>query len=44
MVMRVVEWIEKWAFRIVGALVKQLTALLAKILRRGRYRPWRRGA
>ncbi len=40
----VVEWIERWVFRIVGALVEQITALLVRILRRGRFRAWRRGA
>jgi hypothetical protein len=43
-VLRVVEWIETWVFRIVGALVEQITALLVRILRRGRFRAWRRGA
>jgi hypothetical protein len=42
-VLRVVDWIERWVFRILGAFVERVTALLARILRRGRFRPWRRG-
>jgi hypothetical protein len=40
-VLRVAEWVEKWGFRIAGALVRVVTALLARILGRGRFRPWR---
>lgn len=30
-------------FRALAALVRGVTALLAKVLRRGKHRPWRKG-
>jgi hypothetical protein len=42
-VLRVVEWVEKWVFRISGVVVEGITAMVARVLRRGRFRPWRRG-
>jgi hypothetical protein len=42
-VLRALNWLETWTFRILGALVREVTALLTRILRRGRFRPWRRG-
>jgi hypothetical protein len=43
-VLRVAERVEKWLFRLLDPLVRGVTALLARILRRGRFRAWRRGA
>jgi hypothetical protein len=43
MFLKAVDWIRDWVFRIFGALIAQITELLARILRRGRFRPWRRG-
>ena len=42
-VLRVVDWLQIWGFRILGGLVRGVTGFLARILRRGRFRPWRRG-
>ena len=42
-ILQVINWLETWAFRILGGLVRNITTLLTRILRRGRYRPWRRG-
>ncbi|MET0564323.1 MAG: hypothetical protein ABW114_12885 [Gaiellaceae bacterium] len=43
-VLRFVNWLQPRAFRILGELVRVVTALWARILRRGRFRAWRRGA
>jgi len=39
----VINRIQEPVFRILAALIRGLTALLARILRRGRHRPWRGG-
>jgi hypothetical protein len=43
-VLKAAEWVERWVFRILGVLVRGVTAVLAKIMRRGRFRLWRKGA
>jgi hypothetical protein len=40
----VVNRVQELVFRILGALVRGVTALLARVLRRGRYRTWRKGS
>jgi hypothetical protein len=35
--------IQEPVFRILGVLTRGVTALLARVLRRGKHRPWRRG-
>jgi hypothetical protein len=42
LVLRVVNAFERMAFRAIGALVRGLTGFLARVLRRGRFREWRR--
>jgi hypothetical protein len=42
--MRLVNWVERLGFQVLGAVVRGVTALLARISRRGRFRPWRGGA
>jgi hypothetical protein len=42
-VLRVAEWVERWVFRLLDPVVRVGTAALARILRRGRFRSWRRG-
>ena len=42
-VLRVIDRVETWVFRTLAVLVRAITALLARLTRRGRYRPWRRG-
>ena len=43
-VLRVVDCLQRWGFRILGALVRGVTAALTRMMRRGRFRPWRKGA
>jgi hypothetical protein len=43
-VLRVINWFQTLIFRILGELVRAATAFLARVLRRGRFRAWRRGA
>ena len=42
--MRLINWFQTLGFRILGAVVRGATAFLARVLRRGRFRPWRGGA
>ncbi|HEY7421577.1 MAG TPA: hypothetical protein VH541_06180 [Gaiellaceae bacterium] len=41
--LRLINWGERWALRFLDAFVRVLTAALAKLLQRGRYRSWRGG-
>jgi hypothetical protein len=41
LLLRAVNWVERLTFRILGVVVRAVTALLARILRRGRFRSWR---
>jgi hypothetical protein len=44
LLLRVANAVEGVAFRLLGALVRVVTASLARVLRRGRFRQWRREA
>jgi hypothetical protein len=43
-VLRVVNWFQTWGFRILGVFVRGVTAALTRIMRRGRFRSWRKEA
>jgi hypothetical protein len=44
LLLRAANAVERLAFRVLGAFVRGLTSFLVRVMRRGRFRSWRREA
>ncbi len=40
--LKLLVWVERWTEKVVGAVLRGSMAVLARVLKRGRHRSWRR--